>query len=149
MSSLKPFVDELLSSPPIPVQMLPHKIPALEAFGPPVNGHPDARLDAHMPSPPPTVSYLVHIGNRKLTGFHFTLQSFTIMPLSPTKHVYWKEDERERITDEFSFLDPFWPPTLVMDELSGYGLDIFESECSIPEVYEAEQRGASVDELLF
>jgi hypothetical protein len=38
---------------------------------------------------------------------------------------------------------------LVMDELSGFGLDIFETEFSKSEVYDAEQRGASVDELLF
>jgi hypothetical protein len=71
------------------------------------------------------------------------------MPLSPTKHAHRKEDEKERIIDKYSFLDPLWPPMLVMDELSGYGLDIFETEFSKPEVYDAEQRGASVDELLF
>jgi len=131
MSSLKPSVDELLSSPPIPVQSLPHKIPALEAFGPPVNGHPNARLEAHRPSPPSTP------------------QAFAIMPLSPTKHAHRKEDEKERIIDKYSFLDPLWPPMLVMDELSGYGLDIFETEFLMPEVSDAEQRGASVDELLF
>jgi hypothetical protein len=71
------------------------------------------------------------------------------MPLSPTKHAHRKEDEKERIIDKYSFLDPLWPPMLVMDELSGYGLDIFETEFLMPEVSDAEQRGASVDELLF
>lgn len=71
------------------------------------------------------------------------------MPLSPTKHVHRTDDEKERVIDRYSFLDPFWPPMLVMAELSGYAADIFEAECSHLELSDTEQRAPSVDELLF
>jgi hypothetical protein len=51
------------------------------------------------------------------------------MPLSPTKHSpRWREVE-ERTTDEYSFLDPFYPPSLRMDDLGQNAMELFEIEC--------------------
>ena len=49
------------------------------------------------------------------------------MPLSPTKHT--RSSRVEKKMDEYSFLDPFYPPNLFIEDLAQNAMDLFELEC--------------------
>jgi len=69
------------------------------------------------------------------------------MPLSPTKHrPQWRETEG-RTTDEYSSLDPFYPPALYMDDLGQNAMELFELECYGTDLMEEQSmRGRSMSE---
>ncbi|PVF96302.1 hypothetical protein CPB86DRAFT_513634 [Serendipita vermifera] len=137
MSSLKPIASTVWFTPPHPEQELPATATVAEAVFPLVRGHPGAHIPSRTPSP---------------------IQSSQPIPtilLSPTKQ---SREDSEEPKDQYSFLSPFYKPSLEFEESSIEPLDQFLRECDL--LYDGQgdttavQRGTSVgtsdiDELNF
>lgn len=130
-------------SPPQSDQPLPDFVPASEALFLDISGDPRASLRSMPPSPRTPVS--ISILHLSLFLISHQSQATSIMPLSPTKRGRRGVAEEKKM-DEYSFLDPFYPPALLIADLAQNAMELFELECGDAYVDDDRLRRGSSDE---